>query len=292
MKILKTIFFGYHASGLVTLKTLIKKKKFDVIKVFMPLSVNEEYKKRLRYLCKVKNIPVVDVKTTLEILKSINFEIDLIISDSFPFLIKDQILKLAKRGAFNLHEGRLPQYRGAHVMNWQIINGEKEIGICIHKMTEEFDKGDVIHQEVVILKDEDDINSIYLKLIKKIPLLINKLEKYIKHPTKLKKQSEKRAKYFNRRKPEDGLISWSLTNRKIFNLIRALKDPWPNAFTYNGTKILKIKNSYQCKNTSKKYKIGQVFQIINDHFLVKTRNGSLLITSYEGKMPRLNTILH
>ena len=59
------------------------------------------------------------------------------------------------------------------------------------KMTEEFDKGDVIHQEKVILKDEDDINSIYLKLINKIPLLINKLEKYIKHPTKLKKQSEK-----------------------------------------------------------------------------------------------------
>ena len=32
-----------------------------------------------------------------------------------------------------MHGGKLPNYKGASTLNWQIINGEKKIGISIIK---------------------------------------------------------------------------------------------------------------------------------------------------------------
>ena len=44
-------------------------------------------------------------------------------------------------------------------------------------------------------------------------------------------QDESQATYFGGRKPEDGRIDWTQTSAQIFNLIRAVTDPYPGAFT-------------------------------------------------------------
>ena len=44
-------------------------------------------------------------------------------------------------------------------------------------------------------------------------------------------QDDAQATYFGGRKPEDGRIHWTQTSRQIFNLIRAVTDPYPGAFT-------------------------------------------------------------
>ena len=44
-------------------------------------------------------------------------------------------------------------------------------------------------------------------------------------------QDEAQANYFGGRKPENGRIAWTQTSRQIFNLIRAVTDPYPGAFT-------------------------------------------------------------
>ena len=39
-------------------------------------------------------------------------------------LIADEVLRLAKRGAYNLHGSMLPKYRGRAPVNWMLVNGE------------------------------------------------------------------------------------------------------------------------------------------------------------------------
>ncbi len=53
-------------------------------------------------------------------------------------------------------------------------------------------------------------------------------------------QDAVKASYFGGRKPEDGRINWSWTAIKIYNLIRAVTDPYPGAFSFlpDGTKVL------------------------------------------------------
>ena len=52
-------------------------------------------------------------------------------------------------------------------------------------------------------------------------------------------QDESQATYFGGRKPEDGRVQWTQTSRQIFNLIRAVTDPYPGAFTdVNGSRLM------------------------------------------------------
>ena len=53
-------------------------------------------------------------------------------------------------------------------------------------------------------------------------------------------QDEAQATYFGGRRPEDGRITWTQTSREIFNLIRAVTDPYPGAFTYLSGKKLTV----------------------------------------------------
>ena len=72
--------------------------------------------------------------------------------------------------------------------------------------------------------------------------------KFFKNNFKLKKQNDKIATYFKRRKPEESEITLSEIKNKsskyLMNKIRMLEDPYPNAFikTKDGKK-LKIKNA-------------------------------------------------
>jgi methionyl-tRNA formyltransferase len=53
-------------------------------------------------------------------------------------------------------------------------------------------------------------------------------------------QDEAQVTYFGGRKPEDGRINWNQTTAQIFNLIRAVTDPYPGAFTDVGPARLRV----------------------------------------------------
>ena len=51
-------------------------------------------------------------------------------------------------------------------------------------------------------------------------------------------QDESQATYFGGRRPEDGQIDWTQSAENIYNLIRAVTQPYPGAFTQvDGSKL-------------------------------------------------------
>ena len=46
-------------------------------------------------------------------------------------------------GILNMHGGKIPQYRGASVLHWAIINGESEYGVSWHRLVKEVDAGPI-----------------------------------------------------------------------------------------------------------------------------------------------------
>jgi UDP-4-amino-4-deoxy-L-arabinose formyltransferase/UDP-glucuronic acid dehydrogenase (UDP-4-keto-hexauronic acid decarboxylating) len=48
--------------------------------------------------------------------------------------------------AVNIHPSLLPQYKGPSPTNWAIIEGEKETGVTIHRLTAVVDSGDILMQ--------------------------------------------------------------------------------------------------------------------------------------------------
>jgi methionyl-tRNA formyltransferase len=51
------------------------------------------------------------------------------IINSFDSILDACIVENSKIRILNVHGGKLPDYRGANVLNWAIIRGEEEIGV-------------------------------------------------------------------------------------------------------------------------------------------------------------------
>jgi methionyl-tRNA formyltransferase len=156
--------------------------------------------------------------------------IDLLLVCSFDIILNEAILSIPKLKCINIHMGKIPEYRGSNVLNWALINGEKEIGITIHEMQRLVDRGPVISQWTVPISQEDTALTLRSRALESIeddlPTL---LVAYLAGSILPTEQSHITLKTYKRRTPEDGIFDWSWSNEQIHNLIRALVYPWPGA---------------------------------------------------------------
>jgi methionyl-tRNA formyltransferase len=107
---------------------------------------------------------VYDPKITADKLMSeFDFEqIDIGLSVNYTGIISGDVLNLFKHGVLNAHGGDLPRYRGNACQAWAIINGETNIGICVHKMIgNELDSGKIISRKYVDITIDTRIGQVY-----------------------------------------------------------------------------------------------------------------------------------
>ena len=54
-----------------------------------------------------------------------------------------------------------PFYRGRNILNWALINDEKEFGITVHYVDDGVDTGDILLQGIYLISDFDDYGSLW-----------------------------------------------------------------------------------------------------------------------------------
>ncbi len=144
-------------------------------------------------------------------------------------------------GTFNLHASLLPQYRGAAPINWAIINGEQETGVTTFFLQHEIDTGEIIFQETESVLPEDNVGTLYERLMNKGGELVLKTVKaiaandYPQIPQQIEKELKNAPKIFR----ETCEINWNEKAINIHNLVRGLS-PYPAAWCRFQDKILKI----------------------------------------------------
>lgn len=165
---------------------------------------------------------------------------DLILSVYYRAMIGERILALAPLGAFNLHGSLLPKYRGRAPINWAVLHGEPRIGMTLHRMVKRADAGAIVDQAGVDLDPRDTAEQAFRKVLPCARLVLGRqLDALLAGTARETPQDEASATYFGGRTPEDGRIDWRRPTRDIFNLIRAVTDPYPGAFTeLGGSRLL------------------------------------------------------
>jgi methionyl-tRNA formyltransferase len=108
-----------------------------------------------------------------------SFAPDLIIVSAFPEKLPNRLLTIARLAAVNVHWSLLPAYRGPAPDFWAIRNGEEQTGVTIHLMTERFDAGSIIAQQVIPLDSTESLSTVSTKLEDAgARLMMNLLERY------------------------------------------------------------------------------------------------------------------
>lgn len=143
-----------------------------------------------------------------------------------------------------LHPSPLPKYRGGSPIQHQIINGEKESAVSLFRMTEGLDAGAIFRQRAFPLSGHlRDVLGRIADL--GLELTLEMLDGLAAGTLKPVEQDVSKVTSFKRRsKPESELTEEKLGNmgaERMFNFIRALEDPYPNAFIrlVDGAALLK-----------------------------------------------------
>ncbi len=216
--------------GFYSLKGLLARKLIPVV------CVGEERERAIAKLCKKSKIPYIIEKspgTKAHIVVTNKRKLDLLVCAGYSRILPEELFLSLRYGAINCHGGRLPQYRGASPIPWQIINGETYGIAYVIKMTKDIDNGPMLAQERYEIKENDTARNITDKVTKIFYRIVPKVVKLYAsdNPPKGAPQDERDACRWTRRYPDDGIIAWNrLTAKQVVNLIRALDDPYPGAF--------------------------------------------------------------
>ena len=284
---------GYFADGPWGHKAFRKIISDSTLKIKF---VTVRYDKRdaeLLQLAEENNIPVElskNINSAEFITKMKEYDVDLFVSMSFNQIFKTEMINLPKYKAINCHAGKLPFYRGRNILNWALINDEKEFGITVHYFDEGIDTGDIILQETYPITDEDNYATLLMRAYDGCADVLYRAIKMIqKNEVKRIKQCDINpvGMYCGMRKAGDEIIDWNRSSRDAFNFIRALCVPGPQATSWiDGKKITinkarMIPGAHSYKNIP-----GQVVGKTEDGFVVKTGDTILEIVeyTYEGRV--------
>lgn len=237
----RIVFFGYSEVGYECLK-LLAERGDNVVALFTHADNPHEklWFKTPALIARERNIPMF----TPEKVTSADVEPlapDLILSVYYRSMIGTKVLALARLGAFNMHGSLLPKYRGRAPINWAVLHGESRIGMTLHRMVKAPDAGAVVDQEGVDIGPRDTAEQAFRKVLPCARRVLERqIDALLAGTAKETPQDDSQATYFGGRKPEDGRIDWGKTSREIFNLIRAVTDPYPGAFTDVGDARLMV----------------------------------------------------
>ncbi|KZZ42575.1 hypothetical protein A3758_13890 [Oleiphilus sp. HI0118] len=209
--------------------------------------------------------------------------LDLGLSVNFSGIIPQDVIDRFAIGILNAHGGDLPRYRGNACQAWALINGEDQIGLCIHKMIGgELDSGDIIEREYYPANINTKIGEVWSWMHERIPhLFLSAAQKLAENPSYILEAQSKDPKNALRcypRKPEDGKIDWSKSAEEILRLINASGPPYAGAFTYlEGEKVVIL--------DAELVEDGEVFCAVPGQVTqIGTKEGSITVACGQGKL--------
>jgi methionyl-tRNA formyltransferase len=204
-------------------------------------------------------------------------------------ILPENVLAIPRFGTINIHASLLPKLRGPAPIQWAIINGEKETGVCSMLMDKGLDTGDILLTVPEPVNPEDTAGSLHDRLAAKgARVLIDTLKKFGDHTIHPIPQDNRLATYAPLLAKDDGLINWNKSAESLERFIRGVT-PWPGAHTFIGETRLKIfKSTPLALETTEAP--GTVQQGFPDELRVATGDGVLSILEIQGASGKRMTI--
>ena len=193
------------------------------------IELHELLSKRYKNIILLKN----PKKLTIKYVKKINPKY--IFFPDWSWIIPDEIVENFRCVCF--HESDLPKFRGGSPIQNQIIRGIKNTKTSAFFMNNKIDSGDILLKKSLSL--QGSLDKIFQRMIKNDYEMICKI---IKGNYKVRKQKGTPT-YYKRRTPKQSELNFNKSEEYIYNFIRMLGDPYPNAFVKIGKHKIVFKSA-------------------------------------------------
>lgn len=210
--------------------------------------------------------------------------VDLILMVNWRYIVPVDVYSLASRGCYVFHDSLLPKYRGFSPTVWAMINGERETGVTLFRVAEDFDAGDTVEQVRVTIGQSDTVASVMENVtLAYLDVIERNFDKLLHGRIKCIPQNHAEATYTCKWTPEDARIDWAKASHDIYNLIRATTRPYPGAYTYLEGRKLAIWSAGTDIN-SRRYMSQAPGRVVESH-----TNGAATVLTGDGAI-QLRTV--
>ncbi|HTU63104.1 MAG TPA: methionyl-tRNA formyltransferase, partial [Polyangiales bacterium] len=79
-------------------------------------------------------------------------------------ILPKAVLEAPRLGCLNVHASILPKLRGAAPIQWSVVRGERETGVCLMQMDEGLDTGDVLACERLAIGPDETSAELSVRL--------------------------------------------------------------------------------------------------------------------------------
>jgi methionyl-tRNA formyltransferase len=205
----------------------------------------------------------------------------LLVVIAFGKILPETLLALPRLGTINVHASLLPKYRGPAPIQWAVINGENETGVCTQLMEKELDTGDLLLSAHETITPDDTAGDLHDRLaLKGAKLLTDTLKGLAAKTIQPVSQDHSLATYAPMLTKDDGLINWNKPAESLECFIRGVT-PWPGAYTFLGDKRLKIFKS-RAVESEISGPPGTILKGFADELRIATAQGALTIEEIQG----------
>ena len=165
---------------------------------------------------------------------------DIAIVSAYGLIIPKEFLQIPKHGFINIHPSDLPRWRGAAPIQRTIMAGDQKTAICIMRMDEGLDTGDILLRKELQLDNKitakelhDKCASIGSEMVVEALTLIKKGEPLYE------KQSSAGVTYAEKISSDEERIDFDVSANEVNCKIRALS-PRPGAYFIYNNEIIKV----------------------------------------------------
>lgn len=199
---MKIAYFG--ADWYIECLDILKKHGHQICHIF--ICHDRPFNQQLLKYALLNKIPITNTKPTIQDISVLQQQgIDCIFSSEYAWLIPLEGMDFK---TINIHPTLLPEGRGPTPLIWLLKKYPQYAGVTFHKLSEQFDQGDIIYQQAIELNPQESWETLVAKLNIQVPTMLDQmLEDFPDLYQSARSQSE--GSYWPKIELDDRRIDWN-----------------------------------------------------------------------------------
>ncbi len=157
-------------------------------------------------------------------------EVEVAVVVAYGRILPRAVLEAPRRGCVNVHASLLPRWRGAAPIQWAIVSGDQETGVCLMEMDEGLDTGPVFATARTPIEENETAGELFARLG---PMgaaqLRSELPRWLAGERPARAQ-EGEITYARMLEKSDAVLDFAASAKAVHDRARGLH-PWPGAET-------------------------------------------------------------
>lgn len=217
---MKFVFFGYDHSVDIAVRLIQEGHGLMAIYTF-PCDNMFAFNLEIQAFARAIDVPVFDTPITVQDIEDLTAQgCELFFSCGYPYKIPP--IDFSRAYGVNLHPSLLPRVRSVMPTPYIILHEPTAAGLTLHKLSQEFDSGDILAQKPVAIDAQTDVEVLNARLGMASPDFAAEIVRHLpEYWAKAAPQDESKASHYPLPREEIRVLDWTKTAEELNRMGRA-----------------------------------------------------------------------